>query len=365
MLAGTENMRSRLIGIVVSLAAVAAAGAGVFWYETVGRRQSATTDTASVAIAVATAPVAIGTAVDRLIAVGTLYAQYKVDVTPPETGHIVALPAQEGGRVAEGDVLLVLDSTIEKAALEDARAQLQFETEKFNRAKALSGRGIVAQSQLDEARAGVAAARSTVARSEVEVEHRTFTAPFGGRVGRTGYDVGSYVQPGDVVMTLLSTEVLYVDFHLPGSVVEQVRTGSVFTARIDGVAEPAEGVVSFIDPELDEASRSMELRGEIPNAGDVLRPGMFARLTLTLAERPGALLVPKEALVYELAGNYVYRIKDGKAERVAVELGTENGDMIEIRAGLAAGDAVVTRGRFNIRSGSAVRVVEGGTPGKS
>ena len=62
-----------------------------------------------------------------------------------------------------------------------------------------------------------------------------------------------------------------------------------------------------------------------------------------------------------LSATQIFAIRRG----IAVELGTENGDMIEIRAGLAAGDAVVTRGRFNIRSGSAVRVVEGGTPGKS
>lgn len=358
-------MRSKLIGIVVSLAAVATAAGGIYWYETVGRKQPAGADAAPAAIAVATVRVTTGMAVDRLTAVGTLYAQFKVDVTPPEAGHIVALPAQEGGRVLEGDDLLVLDSTTEKAALEDARAQFQLESEKYDRAKALAGRGFAAQSQFDEAKAGVAAARSTVARSEVDVQHRTFSAPFDGRVGRTRYDVGAYVQPGDLVMTLLSTEILYVDFHLPGNVVERIHTGSVFAAAVDGVTKPVEGVVSFIDPELDEKSRSIELRGEIPNTGDVLRPGMFARLTLTLAERAGAVLAPKEALVYELAGTYVYRIKDGKAERAAVELGAEIGDMIEIRAGLSAGDEVVTQGRFNIRNGSPVRVVEGGAPGKS
>jgi multidrug efflux pump subunit AcrA (membrane-fusion protein) len=91
---------------------------------------------------------------------------------------------------------------------------------------------------------------------------------------------------------------------------------------------------------------------------------MFARLSLTLAERSGALLIPKEALVYELAGRFVYRIKDGKAERVAVELGTEMDDRVEVRSGLSAGDEVVTDGRFRIRNGSPVRVVEGAAQGK-
>jgi len=364
VLPGSENMRTRLIGIIVALVASGAAGAGVYWYETVGREQSAGTVAAPVAIAVSTARVTTGTAADRISAVGTLYAQYKVDVTPPEAGHIEALPAVEGGKVAEGDVLLVLDAATAKAVLDDARAQLQLETEKYDRAKTLSGRGFAAQSQFDEAKAGVAAARSTVARSEVDLNHRTFKAPFAGQVGRFNYDVGSYIQPGDVVMTLRSTEVLFVDFHVPGNLVELIRSGAVFTATIDGVAKRTEGVVSFIDPELDEVSRSIELRGEIPNSDGSLRPGMFARLALTLAERADAMLVPKEALVYELAGRYLYRARDGKAERVAVEIGAEIGDMVEIRSGVAAGDQVVTNGRFQVRNGSPIRLIEGRAPGK-
>src|SRR3546814_4295379 len=89
-------------------------------------------------------------------------------------------------------------------------------------------------------------------------------------------------------MTLRSTEVLYVDFHVPADIAGRLRTGAVFSASIDGVDAPVDGVVSFVDPEIDEATRSIELRGDIANAGGSLRPGRFDRLTLTLAERPGA-----------------------------------------------------------------------------
>lgn len=356
-------MRIRLIGLAVAIGAVAAAAAGVYWYQMVERAKGAGDGGTPAAIAVKTVEVGTGTAVDRLTAVGTLYAQFKVDVTPPEAGHIDAIPVLEGAAVAEGDTLLMLDAVTQTAALEDAKAQLELETEKFDRAKALSGRGFAAQSQLDEARAGVIAARSTLARAQAEVDHRTFKAPFAGRIGRTNYDVGAYVQPGDVVMTLRSTEVLYVDFHIPGSLVGRVRPGAVFTATIDGVGKPVEGVVSFIDPEIKEVSRSIELRGEMPNGDGVLRPGMFARLVLTLAERSGALMIPEDALVYELTGRFVYRIRDGKAERVAVEVGAMNDGTAEILSGLSAGDAVVTDGRFEVRDGSPVKVVAGRGPG--
>src|SRR3546814_16597677 len=103
-------------------------------------------------------------------------------------------------------------------------------------------------------------------------------------------------------MTLRSTEVLYVDFHVPADVAGRLRTGAVFSASIDGVDAPVDGVVSFVDPEIDDATRSIALRGDIANAGGTLRPGMFDRPTLPLAERPGDLLIHPAALVYALAG---------------------------------------------------------------
>src|SRR3546814_8252771 len=88
----------------------------------------------------------------------------------------------------------------------------------------------------------------------------------------------SYVQPGDVVMTLRSTEVLYVDFHVPADVAGRLRTGAVFSASIDGVAAPVDGVLSFVDPEIVEATRSIRLRGDIAHAGGTRLEGDTAEL---------------------------------------------------------------------------------------
>src|SRR3546814_13596386 len=101
------------------------------------------------------------------------------------------------------------------AALEDAKAQLRFENEKYERAKTLSGQGFAARAQLDETRAGVAAATSTVARNQIEVDHRSVKAAFAGRIGRYNYDIGSYVPPGAVGMPLRTPALLFVDFPFP------------------------------------------------------------------------------------------------------------------------------------------------------
>src|SRR3546814_19367233 len=118
------------------------------------------------------------------------------------------------------------------------------------------------------------------------------------------------------------------------------------------------------DPEFQEGTRSFDLRGDIANAGGRLRPAMFVRVTLALAARPGALMIPKAALVYELAGRYVYVVRDGKAERVPVDVGAEVDDTVEIRSGLSVGDVLITDGRFRVRNGTAVRTVDDSASGE-
>jgi membrane fusion protein (multidrug efflux system) len=352
-------MSSKAIGVVLALAAVVAAGAGAYWYSVRGDKPIADLNAASLKIAVRTVEVGTGTAVDQLTAVGSLYPPSKIDVTPFTSGHIQALPATEGARVKVGDALLVLESETEQVALADAEAQLKLEQERLKRSQDLTRRGVAARADLDTAQAAVAAAEATLARAQVDFDHRTIKAPFPGQIGRFEYSVGAYVSPGEVVMTLESVDLMYVDFHVPENVIEQLQTGAVFSATIDGVKGKYDGVVSFIEPVIDEATRSVELRGEIPNDKRVLRTGMFARLTLTLGQRQGAILIPDDTLVPELSGEYVYVVEGGVAKRRAVEIGTRTDGMLEVVSGLKQGESVITDGRFQVRDGMSVTVVTG------
>ena len=116
--------------------------------------------------------------------------------------------------------------------------------------------------------------------------------------------------------------------------------------------------VYAIDPLVDAQGRAVALRARLDNPGGRLRPGMFVRVRLILAERPDVLVVPETALVPAPGDvQFVYRVADDRAERVEVRTGMRRSAMVEIVAGLAAGELVVTAGQLKLRDGAPVELV--------
>lgn len=312
---------------------------------------------ATPAIPVKTVTVTQGAISDQLRAVGNLYPEREVDITPPSTGFLVALPAPQGSHVKKGDVLMELDSETAIATLQDSRAQLQLDQQSYTRLKGLVDKGYGARKDLEAAEAKLATSRADVTRNERLLDERKVLAPFNGVIGRLSYSVGAFVSPGDVITKLWNEASLYVDVRVADSDAARLRTGMVFNVE-DGITEEVlgQGVVTFISPDIDTSTRSVLVRGEIPNDSDELRTGLFIAVSLTVEDKSDAIIVPSEALVFALAGTFVFKVVDGKAERVPVDLGIEHEDVVEIVKGLAPGDVVITDGRSRVRHGMAVRV---------
>lgn len=346
-------MSKKKIGVMVALAALASAGAGAYWFK---EAKPAAAEQKVASVSVATAKVETGLMVEEIRAVGSLYPLREVKITPPQPGYLVSLPVSEGSLVKKGQVLLVIDSTTERAALADAQAQLKLNVDRYERLKELNDRGFGARAKVEEALAQIAAARSAAAKSTAALENRQFNAPFDGQIGRIAYAVGAYVSPGDVITVLRQFDTLLVDFKVPESMYDRVKIGAKMDVHSIENKHVADGKVTFIDPVIDAATNSIGLRGEIRNTDGILRPGLFVSIELTLSERPNALLLPMDAVVQELSGTFVYRIVDGKAERVKVQLGLTNDGKLEILSGVKSGDVIVTDGRFRVRHGTPVKI---------
>jgi membrane fusion protein (multidrug efflux system) len=117
------------------------------------------------------------------------------------------------------------------------------------------------------------------------------------------------------------------------------------------------GEVYAIDPLVDEGGRSILLRARLPNPDHVLRPGLFARVTLVLNEREGAIQIPEQALVPQGQDQFVFKVADGKAAFTKVTTGIRREGMVEITDGLGPEDEVVTAGQLKLRDGGAVEPV--------
>lgn len=357
-------MKRKIVAAIIAVTALAAAGG--YWQFEKSRAALAADPAASKSavdfVTVRVASATIGTAVDRITLIGSVRAQHEADITPPEAGHIVALPFRDGSLVKEGDTLIALDSTIERAALADAEQQAQTRRKELERALELAGRGVSSQAQAEKARAELAAATAMLATSQTRVEHRTLSAPFAGQIGRLHYSSGAFVSPGNVVTTLRSVDIMEIAFSVPEARVEEVRIGMPFDAVITqgrgaaGTNIAVHGRISYVSPAVDAATRSVELVGEAPNPDEKMKPGMFVRVVLPLAVSENAVLVPENALIYALAGEFVFRVRDGRADRVPVSIGITDKGMAQISGDIAAGDQVITDGRFAVRHGGAVKI---------
>lgn len=308
---------------------------------------------------VAVARVRLAPAMEQLEAVGTLLANESVILRPEIAGRIRSLNLQEGQPVKQGEVLVVLDPSEYQAQMAQIQAQLELWQLKSSRHKALIDRKLLSKQEYDETQASLKEAQAGLDLARTRLEKTLLRSPFAGKLGLRRVSPGDYVEAGAALVNIESIDPIKVDLRAPERYAGRLRAGQTITVQVDAYPDKRfEGRIYAVDPKLDESSRSLVLRGRIPNPKGELRPGMFARATLNLGESAFALWMPEQALVSVGEEQFVYRVVDEKALFTRVETGSRRLGEVEIREGLKAGDMVVTDGQMRIQDGMAVRVID-------
>ena len=302
-------------------------------------------------------PVTRSTLNVEVTAVGTLRADETVMIRPEIAGRVATLHFKEGQTVSAGDPLITLDQDEYKAQLAGSVAEAGMDEISFKRLQDLQRKNLTSQQNLDEAKAKLDAARARQTLDQVRLDKTVIRAPFAGTVGLRLVSPGAYVKPGDDIANLESLGSMKLDFRVPETYLARLATGQTLTARVDAYPDQGfEGTIYAIDPALDPETRTVLLRARLPNKGNKLRPGLFARVSLILERRENALVAPEQAIVPMGQAPFVYRVVDGKAVMTPVKLGLRRPGQVEILDGLNAGDQVVTDGQLKIRDGSPVTV---------
>ena len=309
-------------------------------------------------VAVEVLPVRVGTAESTIDAVGSLASNESVVIRPEVDGRVVAISFAEGATVAKGTPLVELDSSIERAELAQAEAQRDLARSNFERAKELRRNNVGTQRALDEADAAVRTAEAQVDLARARLDKRSLEAPFEGTTGLRNVSPGEFVTAGTAIVNLEQLDPLKVDFRIPEVFLAALAPGQRITLAIDAFPEREfTGVVKAMNPLIDEAGRSIVVRAEIGNADRTLRPGLFARVRLTLAERANALFVPEQAIAPQGERTFVFTVEEqgeGQpkvAKQTEVKLGNRRRGEVEVREGLTPGDVVITAGLLKVRDG--------------
>jgi membrane fusion protein (multidrug efflux system) len=327
--------------------------------------------------------VVTGTAVltqveDQLTAVGTLEANERLEVKPESPGLIEAIRFTEGERVQQGQTLFELDSRKEEAAVVQAEAELMLAQSNLDRAQTLVGTKAISQQEVDKLASELAVRSAVLKVRKEDLADRKMTAPFDGLTGPRLVSPGQYVNAGTLLGTLVDDSVMKVRCSIPERGLAYVRAGQTGRVGVNTFPDRSfTGRVDLVGPEVDETTRTAEVRLIVPNSEGLLRPGMFARVEIIVAVRPEALVIPEGALVPSMDAFSVYVVQDSKALLKPVQIGVRLPGRVEIVEGLQPNQEIVLSGTQKLVDGmsiiaaaptnaptgeSAVVEVEGGRP---
>jgi multidrug efflux system membrane fusion protein len=317
----------------------------------------------------------------QLHAIGNVEAYSTVTVKSQVDGELAQINFKEGQEVKQGDSLFVIDPRPFQAALQQAEANLTKDRVAANNArvqaeryKRLLANNFVSKDQYDQFRtqaqsfeAAVKADEAAVDNAKLLLQYCYIQSPITGRIGQYLVHVGNVVKNRDTTLTTINRiRPVYVDFSVPEQQLPDIRNSAaahqlkVAAFVSTDATQPAVGELSFIDNAVDTKTGTVLLKGTFPNEDEMLWPGQFVSVVLTLRTQPHALVLPNAAIQTGQQGQYVFVVDEDLTAHIRpVVTGMSVNEEVVVEKGLEPGERVVTRGQIRLAAGSKVQIKSG------
>lgn len=300
-------------------------------------------------------------------ALGSFSASKQASLSAEVSGLVTSIQFNSGQKVRAGQTLVELNPAPLKAQLAQLEAQAALAELNLRRDEAQLRVQAISQAAVDTDRATLKSAQALVATQQALIAQKTIRAPFSGQLGIRQVNLGQYLAPGTAVVTLQQLDPMDIDFTVPQSQIDLVRTG--MRAQIESSAVPGRtfsGRVTAIEPQIDVATRNLKVRARLANPDNTLLPGAFATVRLTQGQPARHLTLPNAAVTYNPYGATVFIVTEGgkgadgkpgaTVEQRFITTGPTRGDQVAVLKGVKPGETVVTGGQLKLRNGSPVAV---------
>ncbi|WIM12563.1 efflux RND transporter periplasmic adaptor subunit [Enhydrobacter sp.] len=319
-------------------------------------------------------PQTVATAVAQLTdwqaqveAVGSLRAVRGADLSLELAGVVDKIEFKSGQDVKAGQVLLRLRNDDDVAKLESLEAVAKLAQITYDRDLKQFKAQAVSQATIDSDAANLKNSKAQVEQQRAIVDKKILRAPFDGNLGLRQVDLGQYLAPGTVVVTLQALTPIYADFLLPQQALDKIEVGQPVTAKVDTYpGKTFTGKITAINPKVEASTRNVQVRATIQNPDRLLMPGMYVTVDTEIGEPRKMVTLPQTAISYNSYGDLVYVVEekgkgsDGKPQlavrQTFVAVGPTRGDQVAITKGLKEGTTVVTAGQMKLRNGVPVVV---------
>ncbi len=315
---------------------------------------------------------------------GSVHPIYQYIVAPKVSGRLLRINKRIGDWVRSGEMIALIDDAeyqqavreaeanlrIAESSLLEARSQFSLATQEQERATQLQQKGIASSAELDAANTNFIAQQSRLELAQAQVEQRqaalksaqirlsytTLTVDQPGFIGERYVDEGALLSPNAPVVSVVGIDRVIVRTTIIEKDYGRIVTGQTASVQVDAYASEAfPGLVARIAPVLDEASRVAKMEVEVDNSSRILKPGMFAKVSVVLSHTDDAQIVPSKAIIGKNGTSHLYLVDMEKraAREVPVTVGIVNGEKTEIVAPRLDG-YVVTLGQHLLQDGTPV-----------
>lgn len=274
------------------------------------------------------------------------------------SGNLERVLVDIGDRVRRNQLLAVIDSTELRQQAQQAEAMFFNAQVKHQRMKNLLEQDLVAKEDVDDTEAAMKVASASYEAARTRLNYARITAPFAGYITKRMLDAGAMVTTGNATLFML----MDID-----SVKVVVNVLEKDTPRLTKVKQALVAVDAYPDKQyggrvtrnseaLDLATRTLAVEVAVPNRDHVLKPGMFAKVTLIIDERAEALTLPTQAILKDDRGSYVFAVENNAAKRIAIDIGAEQNARTEITSGIAGNEDIITTGQQFVKDGGQISI---------
>ncbi len=336
-----------------------------------GKEAKSTDNATDVSVKAITAK--YGAAIPQLKLSGSIEGKTSAAISAKLAGRIEQVLVKQGQHVRAGEVLVKLESVELANSLRTAqqavnKAQIEYELQvnDYQRYKTLYEQHAVAKQTLDSydaklrtAQAELASAIASQSSAEQQYEYGKITAPVDGVVANLTATVGQVVAAGTSLMLVQDISEVYVIVNVEQKDLAKVAIGQAAAVTVDTYADKVfSGTIDTINPEAGSANRMFSTKIKIENQAGLLKAGMFVKAQLATGAAVDVITVPQAAVMQKQGLYYVFTAEENKAIRHQIEVGEVNGDMIQIKSGIAAGARVIASNVNKLKNGDSIRCEE-------
>ena len=310
-------------------------------------------------VLVETTPARRGRISNTLPFSATLETEAAVAIFPRIGGLVDRVDVEEGDEVAEGAALLFIEDDELEIAVREAQVSVRRLLAQFDRTEEMHKRELVSEQDYENARFELDQGRLVLERAKLNLRHAVVRAPFAGVIAARSVQKGERVDLGRQLFDLVKFDEMIAKVYVPAQNLGTINPGqrAVIVAELQDSLR-FEGWVKRVSPVVDPGSGTFKVTVGLAARNQFLRPGMFVGVEVVVDTRDRAILIPKQAVVYDGGTRYVFSVHDSIANRVRLHAGYENSSDIEARSGIAAGDEVIVLGHNGLADGARVRTAE-------